>query len=81
MRLVIAGIAQRVFQRQPALAGEIVRVLRMRGGDAFAQFAHRRHRVFVGRAWAALAQESVKGNLGALDHRPDRPQGIVEVQA
>jgi hypothetical protein len=81
VRLVVAGVAQRVLQRQQALAGEVVRVLRVLVGDAGAQFAHGRDRVLGRRARTALAQEGVERQFGALDHRPDRPEGVVEVEA
>jgi|GEM_PF-4892975 len=32
-------------------------------------------------AWAVRVEVGVQGGFGAFDHRPDRPQGVVEIEA
>jgi hypothetical protein len=30
--------------------------------------------------WKGLADMLVQNNFGTIDHRPDRPQGVIQIQ-
>jgi hypothetical protein len=70
-----------VLERELALAGEVEGVLRVLDRDPVAQFAHRLDRIHGGGGGAALAEEVVQRQFGALDRRPDGPERVVEVEA
>ena len=69
-----------VLQGQFPLRGEIVRELRMRLRDLFAQMAHGRYWKLLGGRRCMHQQELVKRRLGTLDDRPDRPKGVVQIE-
>ena len=80
-RIAFAAEMEGVLQRQFALCGEVVRELRMGLRDLFAQMAHGRYRELFGGDRRMRQQEIMERRFGALDDGPDRPKGVVQIEA
>ena len=80
-RIGFARQPERVSQRELALGGEVVRQFRMRLRNLLAHVAHGRNRELRGGGRRVYQQEFVQGGFGTLDDWPDRPEGVVEVEA
>ena len=76
----VAVRIERTAQADQAHLGEVVAEVRMGGKHLVAQGAHRRDRQRLGHVGAIRRQPVLQCLVGALHHRRDRPQGVVQVQ-
>src|SRR5699024_2328709 len=77
---VVAGLAQRTLDAQPAQRGHVVGKVGVLLVHPRAQLAHGRDREALRGARAVLAQPVVQGALDPLADRGEGPHGVVQVE-
>ena len=84
-RLCVGGVLatgrQGALETDEALTGEIVRQMRVLACDLFTQRPHGVQRVGRRGARAMPLEVAVQCPFRAFNHRPDRPEGVVEIEA